>query len=91
MNQDQALDQWGTNAIGKFQRRGSGTAFTAVDSDKVWGNPRFHHRLANGKKFPAFAHTEFKPHRFAAAELSQLGNELKEFNRGGKRRVSRRR
>ena len=47
----------------------SGSAFAAVDRDKVWANPGFEHRFANRQEFRRMPDAELEPNRLASRQL----------------------
>ena len=88
MHEQQAFAQWYADMVGELHRCRAGAAFFAVEHDKVRKDAGFQHGLGNAHELPWMAQAELEAHRFAAGQFTQLGDELHQLDRRGKRTVA---
>ena len=84
LDENQALAQRGPHMIGQLQGGGAGAAFGTVDHDKIGGDFRFQHGLANCHEFPRMADAQFKSNGLAPGKLPQFGHKLQQADGGRK-------
>ena len=70
-----------THMVGKFYRRRSGAAFSAVDHDEIGHDTSLQHRLDHAHELAPVPDTKLEPHGFATRQLPQLCDELHHLNR----------
>ena len=91
MGEHQTLAQRRADVIDEFERRRAGAALRPVDNDEVGTNPGLQHGLAERHEFPGVADAELEADRLAAGQFAQLRDEVHHLERGGERRMARRR
>ena len=91
VHEQQPFAQRYANVVGELHRRRAGAAFLAVDDDEVGQDAGFQHGLGYAHELPRVAQAELETYRFAARQLTQLGNELHHLDGGGEGTVARRR
>ncbi|MND42383.1 hypothetical protein D3C80_331560 [compost metagenome] len=91
VHEHQALAHRHAHVVAELAWRRTGAAFLAIDDDEVRSDASGQHGLGNAHELPRVAQAEFEPHRLAARQLTQAGNELQQLDRRAEGTVRRRR
>ena len=76
----QTFDQRHANMVGEFDGRCAGTALGPVNDDKIRLDACLQHGLDHAHEFATVPYAQFEPNRFATGKVTQLGNELHQFD-----------